>query len=359
MNIANILAGLEKLVVELLLWLLFIPRTMLRIVSEPGWVPVYVDTELAKDRDRFADYMSPIPLFLICSVVLFIILDTVVFGGSAVGDAKLGKAIEALKGERGTVVALGFLCLPLLFSLGTELFRERSLNRSGIERMLYIQCFYFAPLTLSSLGIALYEESPIIQGLLGLLLLLSLIWFLIVEVKLIAIERQIGALKAVAVFLACSAAVLSLGVIALLLTETDVSADAAAAGNAEIIETTLPHDGTYQVVVAGYEESAGKYTLELLNNDESVTCTMPQQIVTAGQETACSFSGSAGDSITVTVRPIDEDFDVMLDLRHQGASLTSASMGPELLDLLGVLYVFAIGLALFRGLWSSLRRAPN
>jgi hypothetical protein len=189
-------------------------------------------------------------------------------------------------------------------------------------------------------------------------LLASLIWFLIVEVKLIAMERQIGVLKAVGVFLACSAAVLTVGIVALLLTETDVSADAGLAGEAETIETTLPHDGTYQVVVAGYEESTGKYTLELFKNDKPEKCEMPEEVVTAGHKTECSFSGKKDDRITVTAEPVEEDFDIVLDLTSKGESLKSESMASELLDALGVLYILAIGMALFRGLWSSLRRAP-
>jgi hypothetical protein len=48
-NTVNILLGLEKLVVEIFLWLLFIPKTLFQVVSDPSWVQGYVDEESEKE----------------------------------------------------------------------------------------------------------------------------------------------------------------------------------------------------------------------------------------------------------------------------------------------------------------------
>ena len=76
MNILNFLEGIEKLVVELLLWIIFVPKTLFKILADPEWVPGYVEKEVAKESDRFNNYISPILLFLAASSVLSVIFNT-------------------------------------------------------------------------------------------------------------------------------------------------------------------------------------------------------------------------------------------------------------------------------------------
>jgi len=174
MNIANILAGLEKLVVELLLWILFIPKTLYKVVSDPEWVPGYVDAELDREpdqeSDRFDSYLSPIPLFFTCSVVLFVILAEL--EETASEGLKPNVLLDSLQGNTGILAALGFLSLPLLFSLGVEMVRREVLTRQRIQRSMYIQCFYFSPLILSFLGLGLFLE---MESLLGATFILALV----------------------------------------------------------------------------------------------------------------------------------------------------------------------------------------
>lgn len=62
MNFINIIEGIERLVVNLMFWIIFIPKSIYKIVTNPKWVPGYVSAELEKDKDRFKDFMSPIVL---------------------------------------------------------------------------------------------------------------------------------------------------------------------------------------------------------------------------------------------------------------------------------------------------------
>jgi len=346
MNITNILAGLEKLVVEVLLWLLFIPRTLVKVVSEPAWVPDYVDEEMARDGGRFDNYMSPIPLFLTCSVVLFVIIDTVLFADSPAADGELTRAVNVLKGERGTVVALGFLCLPLLFSLATELWRGAALTRTRIERTLYIQCFYFSPLTLSVLGIALFDQSPLLQVSLVLLLIPFLVWFVAAEVRLIARERQIGTLRSMLVFVGCSAFALILGSTGLVLADDPSVADTGVEGAREKFTVTLPKDAPYGIVVSGFEGSTGTFDLDAKLNGQKLPC--------AGSGGAlpysCSFDGTNKDTLEVSVQP-SNGLDAVVAVTLDGQPLPLPSVSREhLFDFLGILYILAISPALFRGL---------
>ena len=48
MDIFRLVKALEELVFEISLWLLSYPKSLLKIIVQPGWVPRYVDNELAK-----------------------------------------------------------------------------------------------------------------------------------------------------------------------------------------------------------------------------------------------------------------------------------------------------------------------
>ena len=70
-NIANILEGLEKLVFEVLTWVLLVPKTLIKILWDPDWVSVYVEEELSKKEERFTDYMSPFLLLVLITIGLY------------------------------------------------------------------------------------------------------------------------------------------------------------------------------------------------------------------------------------------------------------------------------------------------
>ncbi len=76
-NINDFLNELEKLAYKILLWALFIPKTLLKIILDPNWVPNHIKQELSKDSKKaFDNYMSPVVLFIIVSLFPAIIIQT-------------------------------------------------------------------------------------------------------------------------------------------------------------------------------------------------------------------------------------------------------------------------------------------
>lgn len=76
-DITGFLEGFEKLAYQLLIWFIMIPKTLLKIIIDPGWVPGYVRKELDdKEIARFDDYFSPVILFLFVSLVPYVVLQT-------------------------------------------------------------------------------------------------------------------------------------------------------------------------------------------------------------------------------------------------------------------------------------------
>lgn len=69
-GVKGFLESIEKLIYELLLWIIFIPKTFFKVVSNPTWAPDYVAKELGEDKaNRFDDFISPLILLLLTSVI--------------------------------------------------------------------------------------------------------------------------------------------------------------------------------------------------------------------------------------------------------------------------------------------------
>lgn len=229
MNLINIIEGIERLVISLLFWIIFIPKTLFKIVTKPSWVPGYVTNELTKDSQRFSDYMSPIVLYLLNTVLLLMAyihikrdvlkesLTTSVESddlfGNLISKLELSDSLlDTLSGSFGIVAATVFLSIPLFFAIVKEIIKKKKITRAGLTRATYIQCYYFSPLALAYAGIfysgALLEDLQLRISL--ILFLLFLAWFAIAQVRLLAQELNKTKRIALLIFLGvCTSVVLT------------------------------------------------------------------------------------------------------------------------------------------------------
>lgn len=64
-NIANVLEDFEKLAYKILMWVILVPKTVIKVVVDPGFVPEYVRGELKAEKGKqFDEYISPMLLYL-------------------------------------------------------------------------------------------------------------------------------------------------------------------------------------------------------------------------------------------------------------------------------------------------------
>ncbi len=64
-NIANVLEDFEKLAYKILMWVILVPKTIVKVVVDPGFVPGYVSAELKAEKGKqFDEYISPMLLYL-------------------------------------------------------------------------------------------------------------------------------------------------------------------------------------------------------------------------------------------------------------------------------------------------------
>lgn len=64
-SLVNVLEDFEKLAYKILMWVILVPKTVIKIVLDPGFVPEYVRGELGSEKGRqFDEYISPMLLYL-------------------------------------------------------------------------------------------------------------------------------------------------------------------------------------------------------------------------------------------------------------------------------------------------------
>src|SRR6266496_43090 len=72
-KIMDILGQIESLAYSLAVWIILIPKTIIKILLDSGWVRGYVDKEFSESKEkRFDDYVSPVILLLLCSLIPYV-----------------------------------------------------------------------------------------------------------------------------------------------------------------------------------------------------------------------------------------------------------------------------------------------
>jgi len=71
--VINALENLEKLIYRFLIWIILVPKTLLQVILHPDWAPEYLHKELADEKPRFDEYMSPVVLLLAIALLPYIV----------------------------------------------------------------------------------------------------------------------------------------------------------------------------------------------------------------------------------------------------------------------------------------------
>lgn len=68
-TIFTVLQDIEKLIYKVLMWIILIPKTIVRIVLQPKWAAKYIHSELSEGGSHFDEYVSPVILLLIVALL--------------------------------------------------------------------------------------------------------------------------------------------------------------------------------------------------------------------------------------------------------------------------------------------------
>lgn len=181
MDFMKLLKSFEELLYEVMVMLVFFPRTFWLTLRYPQRMMDYADTELGDvQSDQYADTLSP-PLFLMmCLGISHLIVSTL----KPEMTSQLPKLLQSTENILAFRVFV-FSLFPLMMSLRLLRGLGVALDRESLRAPFYSQCFFTAPVAMTFglaqaapklLGVP-WITPPLMVGILGWYLLQQSAWF--------------------------------------------------------------------------------------------------------------------------------------------------------------------------------------
>lgn len=191
MDFMRLLQSLEELLYELASWLIFYPVTLWRTLIRPQDMMRYADSELGDTFEkRYTDTLSP-PLFLLLTLLFAHGLELALVAHR--DDALLP---TIMRDDANLLVFRAFLfsIFPLLMAVRLLKRAGLVLDRETLRAPFYSQCYVAAPFAFGlSAGMNLARtgrHEMMAAG--GAIALLSLLWYLVVEVRWFRHDLGVG-----------------------------------------------------------------------------------------------------------------------------------------------------------------------
>ena len=139
MDFMKILKSLEQALYEVMVWLVFYPLTMWRVVTAPGAMMAYADDELDDaDEDRYSDKLSP-PVFLALTLGLAHIIEI------GLGQENNDTGFLAEDTNLLAFRAVVYSTYPLVLAVRILRMKGIALDRKTLRPPFYAQCYVAVP----------------------------------------------------------------------------------------------------------------------------------------------------------------------------------------------------------------------
>jgi hypothetical protein len=189
MDFGKLFQSVEDAVYEVMVWILLLPKTLIRSMFRPRWAIQYVNEEWEKmPEDRFDEYLSPVLLWLIVAV-LPLTVSTLVQNGNIKTVQDLVEALhDGLLSQ-----TLYAMIIPFTYITWMEWMSNRSIRKSTLRRSFYIHCYALAP---AQFIYGVFAILTIWNGPFILFQVLSIILLVTYEVFVFQVELKITLRKA-------------------------------------------------------------------------------------------------------------------------------------------------------------------
>ncbi len=191
MDFMRLLQSLEELLYELVSWLVFYPVTLWRTLTRPREMMRYADIELGDAmEERYKDTLSP-PLFLLLTLLFAHGLEL-----ALIAHRDDGLLPDMLRNDTNLLIFRAFLFsfFPLLMAVRLLRHAGTELDRETLKPPFYSQCYVAAPFAFgfsSGMNIARAGHPEwVVAG--TAITLLSLLWYVVVEVRWFRQDLRIG-----------------------------------------------------------------------------------------------------------------------------------------------------------------------
>jgi hypothetical protein len=201
MDFIGIIRSLEELLYEVMTWLIFYPRTMLRILINPTQMTLYSDSELHDTpTERYTDSLSP-PLLLMLTIALTHGIELAV-GLKATSELRADSVLAGIMASEKNLLiirALVTAIIPLVIALVAMRAQRQPLDRNTLRQPFFSQCFLATPFAfiLSMANVIGRRGGDTADGIAMALAIAAFIWFCWAETRWVARQQDLGPGKAV------------------------------------------------------------------------------------------------------------------------------------------------------------------
>lgn len=194
MDFLKILKSFEDFVYEALIWLILLPKTLVRIVLRPRQMVAYVQAEQTREGDdRYGDAISP-PLLLILCVLVSHVFDLALRKQTAQEMGTLAAAL--LKSEQNLLLyrTMAFGIWSLAGAVWYMCHSRQPIHRINLRNPFYEQCYLVAPFAMAMSISTTFALSGGLLSAFGVgLALLALLWFFVAEWHWVRERAGLGA----------------------------------------------------------------------------------------------------------------------------------------------------------------------
>ena len=142
MDFARLFQSVEDAVYEVMVWILLLPKTLFLALFSPRKAIGYVEKEWDKKPDeRFDEYLSPVLLWLLVTVIPFSLL--IILGGDKL-PASFTEGSKAFS-DNLLPTTLYAMIVPFTYIAWMEIVNEGSIKRSALRLSFYKHCFALTP----------------------------------------------------------------------------------------------------------------------------------------------------------------------------------------------------------------------
>jgi hypothetical protein len=200
MDFIGIIRSLEELWYEVMTWLIFYPRTMLRILINPTRMTLYSDSELHDTpTERYTDSLSP-PLLLMLTIALThgIELAVGLKGTSELRPDSVLAGIMANEKNLLIIRALVTSIIPLVIALIAMRAQAQPLDRNTLRQPFFSQCFLATPFafSISIATVVARRGGDAADNIAQVVAIGAIIWFCWAETRWFGRQQNLGVWQA-------------------------------------------------------------------------------------------------------------------------------------------------------------------
>jgi hypothetical protein len=197
MDFIGIIRSLEELLYEVMSWLIFYPRTMLRILINPTRMTLYSDSELNDTpTERYADSLSP-PMLLMLTIALTHGIELAV-GLKGTSELRADSVLAGIMANEKNLLivrALITAIIPMVIALIAMRAQRQPLDRNTLRQPFFSQCFLATPFAFAiSMATVLGRRGGDTADSLAIALgVAAFIWLCWAETRWFARQQDLGA----------------------------------------------------------------------------------------------------------------------------------------------------------------------